>query len=142
MKPWTPRFWIAKSWIAKSWIAKSWIIQPRGRRWTRWVGAIALPLLLLLLLLGLGWPAQADFGTDSRIAQLESRVRSLEAQLNRLESAIARPGAPRSTPNPTAPNPTAAPDPMFDRLATLVIEIKDDLHDIERRVAQLEGDRR
>ncbi len=71
-------------------------------------------------------------------------MRSLEAQVSRLESAIARSGSPnpRSTPNPAAPNLPTSPDPMFDRLATLVIEIKDDLHDLERRVARLEGDRR
>lgn len=132
---------------------KSWM--PRGRRrwrrrsllspvWIGWIGAIALPVLLLSLLLMVGQPAQADFGTDSRIAQLEAQVRSLATQVGRLESAIARSGSPpqRSIPNPTAPNLPIPTDPMFDRLATLVIEIKDDLHDLENRVARLEGDRR
>lgn len=88
--------------------------------------------------------------------QLEFRVRQLESQLSRLESQFNR----LSTASSTSPIIQVEPDevesntiesegrqnwvsgdPMFDRLATLVIELKQEVQDLQQRMQQLESGR-
>jgi len=83
---------------------------------------------------------------ESRLNNLESRFYSLESQINRMETQLNRAGVSKlKVPN----NPSLsqrAPrrlsqserDKMFDRLATLVIETKQDIKDLQKRVSQLE----
>jgi outer membrane murein-binding lipoprotein Lpp len=108
----------------------------------RWKHAIAIPIALLLLV-GIGWsigignlPATASVESD--VVRLESEIFQLRSQVGRLESDVRRlssPGRSNASDDSTA---TTQPglsnlsgDPMFDRLATLVIELN-------RRVDRLE----
>lgn len=89
--------------------------------------------------------AQTSQQVNFRISRLETEVRMLQSQLNQLESQIGRGDRP-SPMQPSAPNPDPgsledsmlASDPMFDRLATLVIETRQDVFALEERVEALE----
>ncbi|TWH38897.1 hypothetical protein CAL7102_08091 [Dulcicalothrix desertica PCC 7102] len=76
---------------------------------------------------------QADFN------RLESRLANLEAQTNRT---LPSPGGRTS---PTLPAPArrtttqSQRDQMFDRLATLVVELKQQVSNLEQRVKKLEA---
>ncbi|MDY6896792.1 MAG: hypothetical protein SWZ49_01770 [Cyanobacteriota bacterium] len=82
---------------------------------------------------------------ESRINNLEYRFYRLESQINRIEAELNRAGVSKlKIPN----NPSSQRrsrrlsyserDKMFDRLATLVIESKQDIKDLQKRVSQLE----
>lgn len=88
---------------------------------------------------------------ESRISRVEAQNFQLRSRLNRLESQLARasrspssPGTPRRAPEidlPSPPPPLGTPisdDPMFDRLATLVIELKERIQTLEKQVAELQ----
>jgi len=86
----------------------------------------------------------------SRISALEVDVNGLESRLNRLEAQISQitripyPGAPASPPparNTRRNQPQLSREEMFDRLATLVIETKDQVNKLQARVAKLEAQR-
>jgi hypothetical protein len=93
-------------------------------------------------------PVFAQSGVDSRVSRLEAEITTLRGQLNQLQSQVNRLGnrsnsgvsAPRvevSEPEYSAPN--SIPKSMFDRLATLVIELKERIDKLEARIAALEG---
>lgn len=84
---------------------------------------------------------------ESRLSNLEADFRRLQVQVNQLQSQ----GGQRRTPAPTT---TLTPrqsqrsgrslspqerDQMFDRLATLVVELKQQVNTLEKRVAKLES---
>lgn len=84
--------------------------------------------------------------------QYDSRVSNLEADLNRLETRVLRiesllnqnrrvpPASTAQTPSSRSPK-TVPPQErisMFDRLATLVVELKQQVNALEGRVAKLE----
>ncbi|KAB8335588.1 hypothetical protein SD80_004615 [Scytonema tolypothrichoides VB-61278] len=120
------------------------------------IGLMALALFLLIMLWG------GVFSNTASSQQIESRFYNLEADFNRLESRINRIEAllgqsgrsslwdGRSAPSPsggvtTTPSTrsgrTVSPqerEKMFDRLATLVIELKQQVNALEGRVAKLE----
>ncbi len=88
---------------------------------------------------------------DSRVSALEVDISGLESRLNRLEAQISQitrtpyPGAPASPPplrNPRRNQPQLSREEMFDRLATLVIETKDQVNKLQARVAKLEAQRK
>lgn len=119
-----------------------WLALVGLRRRRSLASAIVLGLSLALSLgPSLGLPARADFGTDSRIARLEADLSRLQRRVARLESARSPDRAAPPAASPGGSPPAAAPsdDPMFDRLATLAIELKDDLRAIEARLAVLEA---
>ncbi|MEB3337161.1 MAG: hypothetical protein VKJ46_06860, partial [Leptolyngbyaceae bacterium] len=105
-------------------------------------------LLLFLNTLGDSVSAQSSINLESRLSILESENLQLRNQVNRLESLISGVNrgtaqVPRSdlpsTPNAPPPYRAIAPkDPMFDRLATLVIELKERLDKLDTRLTQLE----
>ncbi len=83
---------------------------------------------------------------------IESRLNNLQADFNRLESRLANLEAQtnRTLPSPGRTSPTLpAParrtttqsqrDQMFDRLATLVVELKQQVSTLEQRVKKLEA---
>lgn len=87
---------------------------------------------------------------DSRISALEVDINGIESRLNRLESQISQitripyPGVPTSPPpvrNTRRNQPQLSREEMFDRLATLVIETKDQVNKLQARVAKLEAQR-
>lgn len=112
-----------------------------------------LGLLMLTLMLALGWQylssaqpssvpliAQSTTQLESRVSRLESENSTLRSQINQLQTSIARLG--RNSGVETAPPvissaPTGsslADDPMFKRLATLVIELKERVVAVEDRL--------
>ncbi|MDZ7963257.1 MAG: hypothetical protein RMY34_36305 [Aulosira sp. DedQUE10] len=105
-------------------------------------------VLVIVLLLGvLSKPALSQ--------QIESRINNLEADLNRVESQLSRIqsqlGQSRQSPSPrTTLTPRQSSgsgrnlsstqrDQMFDRLATLVVEVKQQVNKLETRVSKLES---
>ncbi|HBB34927.1 MAG TPA: hypothetical protein DDZ80_06815 [Cyanobacteria bacterium UBA8803] len=92
--------------------------------------------------------AQSSAVLESRISRLESENFQLRSQISRIESqlsALSGRSLPQS-PTPNQPAPPVTPrtsrqalssDPMFDRLATLVIELKERIQVLEQQVAEL-----
>ncbi|MEM7553711.1 MAG: hypothetical protein AAF378_06360 [Cyanobacteria bacterium P01_A01_bin.84] len=84
---------------------------------------------------------------NSRLSNLESDLHRVELRLNNLESQLSN--SPSSPSSRTKPQLTTPPsqrklssrerDKMFDRLATLVIELKQDVRKLQQRVSQLES---
>ncbi len=83
--------------------------------------------------------------------QVESRINNLEADLNRVQSQLNQiqsqmgqtrlSPSPRTTLTPRQPSRNLSQterDKMFDRLATLVVELKQQVNKLETRVSQLE----
>lgn len=110
------------------------------------IGAFCLSLLLFLLVLRGCTPVQAQTQIGSRLSNLEISVSSLRAQINRLESQMSQQGRPASRANRSAPavepklnRPVYSADPMVDRLATLVIELKERMNEVEARLSKLES---
>lgn len=107
-----------------------------------------LLILALVLLLFVGFQetvaAQSTAQLSSRISRLESENSVLRSRLSRLESQVARVGRASGVAIPDQPPIAAdsalADDPMFDRLATLVIELRDRIIVLENQVAELAGD--
>ena len=86
--------------------------------------------------------------------QLEYRIRRLESEISQLRSQINQfryqtPGTPRVEVVPRPDLPENVPpegmtrwlsgDPMFDNLATLTIELKQDVIEIRERLSELEA---
>ena len=89
----------------------------------------------------------------SDITSLNSRIRRLEQEVSRLRSfgrglnpAPPRRNLPaRPIPNPTFVNPPVVngeaigrSDPLYERFATLLIELKEDVKSLDRRLSELE----
>jgi len=110
-----------------------------------WQFALILSLWLCLGWLGITWrsSANADPRLESRINRLESNLRRLNSQVSRLESQLSIPQRPPSSSLP-APPLTAAVEPsleeQFDNLATLAVETKLQVRQLEERVTRLEQD--
>ncbi len=121
------------------------------------------PQTIIILILSLFWiltnfggferfPVQASTTQlEYRVRQLESKISRLEGQINRLRNTqISVPSIIEVEPTPreeTAENSVEmegrrqwiSGDPLFDRLATMVIELKQDIQDIQERIQQLES---
>ena len=101
--------------------------------------------LLLIILWHQTKPVIAQPGVDSRVSRLEAEIMSLRGQVNQLQSQVARlsnsgGSAPRiEAPEPQYSPPNSISKSMFDRLATLVIELKERMDSIDQRVRVLEG---
>lgn len=100
--------------------------------------------LLCVFLLNQSVFAQSDTAVRSELTNLSNRVSRLESQIGRLGSS-----SPRST-TPSPRQPSSPPrvvngqvigesDPMFERLATLVIEIREDVRKLDKRMKVLEA---
>ncbi|MEG4942006.1 hypothetical protein [Microcoleus sp. F4-D5] len=89
-------------------------------------------------------PAQSASQLEFRITQLESQISELRGQIYSLQnqgSRVNRPLSP-SLPSSGRTNPRVrSGDPMFDNLATLVIETKQDVIKIQERLSKLEASR-
>ncbi|HHP7245112.1 MAG TPA: hypothetical protein ACFE0H_10555 [Elainellaceae cyanobacterium] len=107
--------------------------------------------ILTAFLIGLGVNGQhiamaQDTGLSFRISRLESENTRLRARINQLETQVSRISrssgvtlpAPVSPPATGLDDPAIASDPMFDRLATLVIETRQDVFALQDRLADLE----
>lgn len=109
----------------------------------KWLFAVALVTVIWLGLLSS--PALSQ-QIDSRLSNLQadfnrvlSRLNQIEAQLNQRQ----RGSSPRTTitvPSGSRRNISQTErDQMFDRLATLVVELKQQVNKLEARVAKLES---
>jgi len=105
-----------------------------------------IALTLLLLVLSAPLSAQVSSQLGSRVSRLETENTTLRSRISRLENAISRLSQGGSgsqiqiEPPPEATPPTLrSDDPMFDRLATLVVETKQQVLALEERVAALEA---
>ncbi len=89
-------------------------------------------------------PAQSTTQLEFRITQLESQISELRGQIYSLQSqgsGVTRPQSP-NRPGSGRTNPRMlSGDPMFDNLATLAIETKQDVLKIKERLSKLEASR-
>ncbi len=107
---------------------------------------LAIALLsfgLLALSLQSYSPAQAQAGLDSRISRLETELVGIQSRLSQIGSSLPSQGV--SVPAPILPSGdrrenqrVLSADPQFDRLATLVIELKERVTAVETRLSTIE----
>ena len=104
-----------------------------------------MALLLLIIVWGGLVSAPASSQSGSRVNSLELDIRGIQSRLSRIESQLNRSGG--------GPTPAASPpsnntgryrqglsgDPMFDRLATLAIELRERINQLDTRVSNLES---
>ncbi|NJN31937.1 MAG: hypothetical protein HC824_17075 [Synechococcales cyanobacterium RM1_1_8] len=109
-----------------------------------WIGLLSLGLLLCAnrSLAQDNFPTLNNSHLDGKVANLEINLRQLQRDVGQLrsQSQISRPSP--SPPAPAAPLPPgqpSSPDPQFQNLATLVIELRQDLRNLEARITQLEA---
>lgn len=119
----------------------------------RKIAIICIALFLGLAILPRLTLAQSTPALEGRISRLEADNFQLRSHFSRLESQLAELSgrSPSPTPSPIRPVPSVRPrtnrqvsssDPMFDRLATLVIELKERVQALEAQVAELKKQRR
>ncbi|MBR8834974.1 MAG: hypothetical protein DSM106950_13285 [Stigonema ocellatum SAG 48.90 = DSM 106950] len=115
----------------------------------KYIGLVAFTLFLSIILWGGLFSNTASSQlVESRLNSLEADFRSLESRLNQIESHLGQNGSVPS-PRTTLPLPQSQrsgrnvlpSDRMFDRLATLVIETRQDVNKLQARVAKLEKQR-
>lgn len=117
---------------------------------SKWLKPLAILVLTLFLIFGwqtLTLAQSSNAFLTSRISRLESENSSLRSRISRLEGDIARISSSIGlnytySSSPEAGDPPIAPpssDPMFDRLATLAIELRDRIITLEDQVADLQG---
>lgn len=103
---------------------------------------MAIALLMVLgwnnLTLAQGSTTQLEY----RMSRLEAQVSQLIGQINSLQYQTSGTTVIQVKPDPTNPapelrNPLMSGDPMFDRLATLVIETKQDVQELQKQIAEL-----
>lgn len=118
-------------------------------------------VLISLIQLGLGSRnivsqpvlAQSNLNLSSDIISLKARISRLEQEVNSLRSSnFNSPSRPsrinQPTPNPPIPNVGNPPvvngqaignsDPLYERFATLLIELKEDVRNIDQRLTKIE----
>lgn len=109
---------------------------------------LALAFLLGVVILQTFKPAQASSMLDTRVSRVESEISQLRSQMSRLEGQVYRlnnqggtvDNSPRvETPQPVYTPPQPIPDQMFERLATLVIELRDQVNQIDARLREVEN---
>ncbi|NEP01740.1 MAG: hypothetical protein F6K58_24415 [Symploca sp. SIO2E9] len=112
---------------------------------------VTLTFILLVLLSRSFTPASASQILNTRIARLESENVQLRSRISRLESRINRVTGSESRrervsqrqgsssmPPSRASSSLIGDDPMFKRLATLVIELKERVVELESRLDEVE----
>lgn len=110
--------------------------------------------IAICLIIAIGQPslAQADFGLKSDIISLKSRLSRLEQQVNRLSSSNSRSLDRTAIQQPKSPNSNrlnisppvvdgriiGRSDPLYEKFATLLIELKEDVKNLDRRLTEIE----
>ncbi|MFP4123255.1 hypothetical protein [Coleofasciculus sp.] len=115
------------------------------------IGIICLAFLVGILIFPPLTSAQSTAALASRLSRLETENFQLRSQISRIESQLATltrqvpsPNRPLNPPTPAPSVPPRTPprvlssDQRFDRLATLVIELKERIQDLEAQVAELQ----
>ncbi|HEY9635684.1 MAG TPA: hypothetical protein V6D14_19930 [Coleofasciculaceae cyanobacterium] len=118
------------------------------------IGIACLALIVASAIFSGRTLAQSSSALESRVSVLEADSLQVRSQLSRIESQLAelRGRSPSPPPNPIRPpaspvspganRQVSSSDPMFNRLATLVIELKERVQALEAQVAQLKKQRR
>lgn len=103
---------------------------------------VVIALLLLLTVLQGAASAQSVSQLSSQISRLESQNNLLQSRLSQLEAQVSQIGRASGVripaPAPQTRLPSTSPlatDPMFNRLATLVIELRERVVALENRVS-------
>ncbi|MEH1781670.1 MAG: hypothetical protein V7L26_21660 [Nostoc sp.] len=102
--------------------------------------------ILITIIWGSFFPKTASSQqVESRINNLEADFNRVESRLNQIESQLGKTRHSPSSITTLTPRQSTGyrgnlsqQDPMFDRLATLVIELKQQVNKLEARVAKLE----
>ncbi len=105
----------------------------------------ALLLCLATILVTISWyglnsaafSQSSQFNLQTDISRIESRLNRIEAQLSQITRGQA-PVSPLPSPINPGRKPQLSRDQMFDNLATLVVETKDQLNKLQARVSKLE----
>lgn len=104
---------------------------------------LVIGLLVLLCWVGTAISSQAigDLRLESRVSRLESGLSRVQSQLTQLGARLANSQLGEITPlNTGSPSLNDPPlDVQFDNLATLAIELKQQVRSLEMRVNQLEN---
>jgi hypothetical protein len=109
------------------------------------MGVVSCLLIVMLWLsMQTATPGQSTSVLESQISRIETENRSLRSRLNQLESQVARlsnnagieVSPPISADTPYAIS-SLAEDPTFKRLATLVIELKERVVEVEAAIARV-----
>lgn len=100
--------------------------------------------------------AQSDLSIKSDIISLESRINRLEQEVNYLRSSTISRSSSSQSPRQTPPKPNqpstppnsgttivdgkviGSIDPLYSRLATLIIELKEEVRNIDQRLTAIE----
>lgn len=105
-------------------------------------------VVVIVIWLGLLSHPVSSQQIDSRFNNLQADFNRVEARLRRVESQLNQLGrspSPRTTLTPPQSNNArrnlSQQEQMFDNLATLVVELKQQVNTLEKRVAQLESTR-
>lgn len=123
-------------------------MQPSKHHMVKKIAVLAIALIFTLTILSSRTIAQSSGALESRLSRLESDNFQMRSQISNLESQIAalKGQIPSQFPTSNRPATPVSPrinrqitssDPMFDRLATLVIELKQRVQALEAQVAQL-----
>lgn len=118
-------------------------------RW-QWIPLYQIGLILILILT-ITFLVQPTFTSaqlsttelDYRVRRLENEVTDLKGRISQLQfrgaGTLPQPPLPENPDSTTPAPPPPSDDPMFDRLATLVIELKQDVINLQERVEKLEN---
>lgn len=104
---------------------------------------VLIALLVLLCWIGITLSGQAQVNNirlESRVDRLESELSRVRSQLTRLEAQISGPNRAPAPVIPDSLDPLNEPslEEQFDNLATLAIELKLSMRQLEERIAELE----
>jgi outer membrane murein-binding lipoprotein Lpp len=112
------------------------------------IWAFGVAVVLVIIIWG-GFFSQTASSqqVESRLSNLEADFNRLESQLNRIEVQLNQGRPSARTPNTITPQPPGSRrnmtqqerDRMFDRLATLIIELRQDVNKLQARVSKLES---
>jgi predicted RNase H-like nuclease (RuvC/YqgF family) len=113
-------------------------------QWRNFILTICLSFILISLVYlvpTLNQPllAQSDLSLKSDIISLESRLNRLEQEVTRLRSSSS-PASRTTTGNPAVVDGQiiGRTDPLYSRLATLLIELKEEVRSLDRRLTEIE----
>lgn len=110
-----------------------------SRIWQRIIALVLLASCIWGFLIAA--PGRANIRLESRVNSLEYELRMVQAELSRLSSTARSQPMQPAQPLPSTPPASSAYvslDQQFDNLATLAIELREDLRALESRVAALE----
>lgn len=100
---------------------------------------IATLIAVMLLLFETFSPVQAQIGLESRLLRVESEIIGLQSQISQLSAGRNGVSVPAPSTSVTSRRAIQSNDPQFDRLATLVIELRERIQTLEAKVAKLQG---